>query len=97
MRSKHTSSLVSVFEAVDGRKGDFLRYETPSGVPCDEHGVRLGVITFKDFPPDPEDEEETGLEPEEIEGEGEGLKAFKYGSHLRAKVMPTALKGAFQV
>ena len=46
-RHYRPQGLVSVFRAVDGKKGEFLRYETPNGVPCDEHGVELGVVEFK--------------------------------------------------
>jgi len=44
-------SLVSVYEAVNGEKGVFLRYETPEGVSCDENGVELGVVNFQNMPP----------------------------------------------
>jgi len=48
---KHNSpafhGLVSVFRSENGRKGEFLRYETPAGVPCDENGVELQVVHFK--------------------------------------------------
>jgi len=70
--SKH--GLVYVFKSVNGEKGEFLRYETPGGVPCDEHGVELGVVNFSPTPPDPEDEEETELEPEEVLADAEGGK-----------------------
>ena len=69
------TSIVSVYRAVNGEKGEFLRYETPDGVPCDEHGVELGIVNFSGSPPDPEDEEEIGLEPEEVLADIKGGKS----------------------
>lgn len=48
LNTGHTfPSIVEVFRAEGNQKGEFLRYETYKGVPCDEHGVELGVINFK--------------------------------------------------
>jgi len=72
IRLQATASLVSVYRAVGTEKGKFLRYETPEGVPCEEHGIPLGIVTFRAMPPDPEDEEDTSLEPEEVSKDAEG-------------------------
>ena len=67
-------NLVSVYRAVNGERGEFLRYETHNGVPCDEYGVKLGIVNFFGSPPDPEDEEKIGLEPEEVLVDAKGGK-----------------------
>ncbi len=72
LRRQSIASLVSVYRAVGTEKGKFLRYETPEGVPCEEHGIPLGIVTFRAMPPDPEDEEDTSLEPEEVSKDAEG-------------------------
>ena len=74
MRAAQHPSLVRVYEEVNGELGKFLRYETANGIPCDERGVKLGVVSFFASPPDPEDEEDTGLEPEEVTKDAEGGK-----------------------
>jgi len=72
---KYSGSLVSVYKSVNGERGEFLRYETPGGVPCDEHGIELGVVNFSPAPSNPEDEEETELEPEEVLEDVKGGKS----------------------
>ena len=50
MKWQIRGSLVSVYLASQGIKGKFLRYETPEGLPCDENGVELGIVNFRNMP-----------------------------------------------
>ena len=66
------NSIVRVWYLVDGQKGAFKGYQNNDGDWVDEQGRYLGSVYFFDVPPDPEDEEETGLEPEEILADAKG-------------------------
>lgn len=47
LRYRGVQGLVKVYRAIGTEKGEFLRYETPEGVLCDERGIPLGEVKFK--------------------------------------------------